>query len=150
MLAMSSAAQPRRRIRRPFEALWLALYALGMFAASLHYGLVAHRVCEHGEVAHVASKAHDAPEAAPSEIESTSIQQRSSESRPESPTTPDDDTHEHCELDPTTQPAAPIELAPITFAAWLELHFDPPALATPQPPRIAILRQAPGRSPPAV
>jgi hypothetical protein len=141
--------------RRLTQALWAALYVLGLVCSSAHFGLVAHRVCEHGEVVH--SDAHhggaphdEAHHASDSELSLESLAHASAgESREHAPVGESDgEEHEHCEVQPGTQLAPPFELARLSFAQFLEEFFGPRVVPTPCAPSIAILRLAPGHSPP--
>lgn len=144
--------------RRLTQALWAALYVLGLVCSSAHFGLVAHRVCEHGEMVH--GEAHHGEEhrsevhrgeahlASQSEqhVASHAPADHSGEHPPLGE--PDGDEHEHCEVQPGTQLSPPFELAGLSFAEFLEEFFGPRVAATPCAPSIAILRLAPGHSPP--
>lgn len=139
---------------RRWQALWVALYALGFLLSTAHFSFVAHRVCEHGEVAHVevGELAHCESDAlaAPRAAQAEALRSVSEPGLPadHSPAPLEDEGHEHCELDPATQAAPSFELAPLGFAQWLEECFGPRVEPAPRAPAIAILRLAPGRSPP--
>ncbi len=149
---MQRAVRAHSRSRRLLQALWISLYALSLLLSTAHYSFISHRVCEHGDVAHVEAGvlAHcdgglansrsvdwSAPSAA------AHVDSGSDESAP-----PEEDGHEHCELDPATQAAPAFELSPLTFAQWLDECFGPASEPAPRAPDIAILRLAPGHSPP--
>jgi hypothetical protein len=160
-------SRPRRvsslRLRR-LSALWVVLYTLGLFVATAHFSFVEHRVCEHGEVAHEGSGHSHAGESLAAEVAGELAAAAALESAldcvlesllaaesPPSPAPEHDDeepAHEHCEFDQGVLVARPLELTPLTFAEWLEEHFGRPAAHAPRPPAIAILRLAPGHSPP--
>lgn len=143
-----------RSSKRHAHAWWVAAYVLGLFLSTAHFSLVAHRTCEHGEVAHV-----EVGELAHCESDTEAVRDaglgealRTASAAdfpaPDEPAPSEDEGHEHCELDPAAQVSPPFELAPLRFAQWLEEHFGPRAEPEPRAPTIAILRQAPGRSPP--
>lgn len=147
--------------RRLTQALWAALYVLGLVCSSAHFGLVAHRVCEHGEVVHgevVHGDAHHAGalhgeaqhHPADSELSFASLEHASVDASSEHAPVGESDgeEHEHCEVQPGTQLAPPFELARLAFAQFLEEFFGPRVVPTPCAPSIAILRLAPGHSPP--
>jgi hypothetical protein len=149
-------ASPRARSRR-LRALAVVLYALGLLVATAHFGLVEHRVCEHGEVAHEGDAHHG--ESGRADLEHADLEHAAlgrndgDAAAPQAdplraPGEHDEPSHEHCELDQGTLVAPPFELAPPSFAEWLVEHFARPAAHAPRPPVIAILRLAPGRSPP--
>lgn len=142
--------------RRLTQALWAALYVLGLVCSSAHFGLVAHRVCEHGEVVHGDVHHGDAHHgdahhgAADSELSHERLSHAPAEEpREHAPLgEPDGEAHEHCEVQPGTQLSPPFELARLSFAQFLEEFFGPRVVPTPSAPSIAILRLAPGHSPP--
>lgn len=115
---------------------------------------MAHRVCEHGAIAHVEAgelahceNGEHTPHAA-EHGDTLAVAPLLMAPAHEAPAPSEDEGHEHCELDPATQAAPSFELAPLTFAQWLEECFGPRVTPAPRAPAIAILRLAPGRSPP--
>jgi len=141
--------------RRLTQALWATLYVLGLVCSSAHFGLVAHRVCEHGEVVH-GDAHHDgalhgaAHHASDFELSLVSLAHApADEPREHAPFGESDgEQHEHCEVQPGTLVAPPFELARLSFAQFLEEFFGPRVVPAPCAPSIAILRLAPGHSPP--
>lgn len=153
---MRRLARAQDRSTRLFRALWVAVYALGLLLSTAHFSLVSHRVCEHGDVAHVEAGAlahceneFDAAHGAElvAELAAAPVEALASAAS-EAPAPPEEEGHEHCELDPATQAAPAFELSPLSFAHWLEECFGPVAEPAPRAPRIAVLRLAPGHSPP--
>ncbi len=150
------ANQPSARL---LQALWIALYTLGLLLSTAHYSLVSHSVCEHGEVAHgevahgdiehVADLAHcDVEAGAPVELAQEEALPAPAVGAAQGDEPSEEDGHEHCELDPATQAAPAFELSPLSFAQWLEECFGPVVASAPRAPAIAVLRLAPGHSPP--
>jgi len=148
------------RSKRLFQAVWVAVYALGLLLSTAHFSLVPHRVCEHGDVAHVEAgalahcesgidAAHELELAAEphAELGGARVEALASAAS-DAPAPEEEEGHEHCELDPATQAAPAFELSPLSFAHWLEECFGPVAEPAPRAPRIAVLRLAPGHSPP--
>lgn len=151
---MRRADRANRPSARLLQALWIALYTLGLLLSTAHYSLVSHSVCEHGEVAHgdiahVDALAHCDVEAdAPLELATAEARLASAVGAAQGDEPFEENGHEHCELDPATQAAPAFELSPLSFAQWLEECFGPVAASAPRAPAIAVLRLAPGHSPP--
>ncbi len=149
---MRPAELVRRSPKRRWQALWVAVYALGLLLSTAHFNLVAHRICEeHGEVEHAGVEAPNSCDAEEAVAQNAALAPTPSADHADSPNEhapQEDERHEHCELDPATQAAPEFELAPLTFAEWLDEHVGQPAPPAPRAPAIAILRLAPGHSPP--
>lgn len=123
------------------------LYALGLFVATAHFSLVAHRVCEHGEVEHVGHEGQSACESDGVPFAASVPSDRLAVQAPPAGEERDGE-HEHCELEPGIELSAPLHAPAPTFAEWLEECFAARVREEPRAPAIAVLRRAPGRSPP--